>query len=361
MIITVPMPKPHPVLIDSSTVEIGLPITPLARLRMFSPNEWEDFVLEWADSLHSDNQTVESCAGAGDMGRDVIVTTFYDDGTKDWDNYQCKHYNHSLHPSDIWLELGKLVYYTYIKEFTFPRRYYFVAPQGVGTKLIKLFGNANELRKQLIQNWESYCTLKITTKKKVPLDGNLLKYINKLDFAIVGYIKPTDLITQHSKTRYHIARFGGGLPVRPDASLPPDSPAPKEVVYLSKLMDAYGDHLKRGVKDLSDIEDEQSLYNHCTRSRKQFYSAESLRAFSRDYLPEGEFRKLQDEFYEGIQDELDEDHPSGYKRVCSVVKVARSLQISNHPLSSKLGQLDRAGICHQLANDKDEVQWVIKK
>jgi len=42
------------------------------------------------------------------------------------------------------------------------------------------------------------------------------------------------------------------------------------------------------------------LKDHFSESRIQFYSAESLRVFSRDTLPPGEFKKLQDEFYGGI-------------------------------------------------------------
>jgi hypothetical protein len=39
-------------------------------------------------------------------------------------------------------------------------------------------------------------------------------------------------------------------------------------------------------------------------SRLEFYSAESLRTFSRDTLPPGEFEKLQDEVHGNIRDEV---------------------------------------------------------
>ncbi len=100
------------------------------------------------------------------------------------------------------------------------------------------------------------------------------------------------------------------------------------------------------------------LKDHFSESRIQFYSAESLRVFSRDTLPPGEFKKLQDEFYGGIMDEIRSDHPDGYRRVIAVVKLARILPISAHALTKALTLLDRAGICHQLANDNDKVRWV---
>ena len=34
-----------------------------------------------------------------------------------WDNYQCKHYEKPLTPSDVWVELGKLCYYTMVGEY----------------------------------------------------------------------------------------------------------------------------------------------------------------------------------------------------------------------------------------------------
>ena len=62
-----------------------------------SSGEWEDFVLEWAHSLKAKYAAVQRCGGAGDMGRDVVA--YEVNGQVDpWDNYQCKHYDHALHP-----------------------------------------------------------------------------------------------------------------------------------------------------------------------------------------------------------------------------------------------------------------------
>ena len=357
---TLPMPRPKSIVSTASHVATGRLIPPIDRLILFSDSEWEDFVLEWADSLRSKYELVERCGGAGDKGRDVIAFTPSEAGQDVWDNYQCKHYDHPLTPTDIWLELGKLVYYTYIGEFSYPRKYFFVAPQAVGTTLANLLRRPDKLRQQLLEKWDQYCKKKITKKTEVPLDDAITEYINGLDFSIIGYLPPLRIIEQHAMTRYHVSRFGGGLPDRPDTSPPPDKPAPEELSYISKLMEAYGDHLNRDITALADIEAEHDLKEHCVDSRIQFYSAESLRSFSRDYLPPGEFRKLQDEVHEGIKDDIREDHPSGYKRLLAVVKTARGLQITSHALVSKLTIRDRGGICHQLANDKDEVRWVKK-
>ncbi len=45
------------------------------------------------------------------------------------------------------VELGKIIYYTHIKEFTVPKNYYFIASKGVGLKLQKLLANPDKLKK----------------------------------------------------------------------------------------------------------------------------------------------------------------------------------------------------------------------
>jgi hypothetical protein len=92
-------------------------------------------------------------------------------------------------------------------------------------------------------------------------------------------------------------------------------------------------------------------------ARVEFYSAEGLRTFSRDTLPPGEFEKLQDELHSGIKDDLRGEHVDGYRRVVAVVKTARTLPLTSHPLTSRIHNRDRGGICHQLAND-GKVRWV---
>ena len=86
---------------------MGQPLAPIVRLRTFSPNDWEDFTLEWATSLSSQYHTVERCGGAGDMGRDVIAFMADPKTNPNWDNYQCKHYKNALTPGDVWVELAK--------------------------------------------------------------------------------------------------------------------------------------------------------------------------------------------------------------------------------------------------------------
>jgi hypothetical protein len=361
MLKTLPLPNPPSLLgptIDS--VVGGLLIAPIDRLRYFSPIDWENFVLEWAHSLQDQYSRVDRCGGAGDMGRDVIAIPDECDPTR-WSNFQCKHYDHPLAPSDIWLELGKLVYYTYKNEFTFPTKYYFVAPQGVSTKLSKLFAKPSELKAELIEKWNNKCRLAITTIQEVLLEGDLREYIETLDFSIISYIPPLQLLDQHRTTPWHVARFGGGLPPRPIISAPPEAPADFETVYLKKIFDAYSDARGVLVRCFDDIKNDLCLAEHYKDSRIEFYSAESLRSFSRDTLPDGVFEALQDEIYSGIKDIIRGKHESGYRRLLAVIQTARTLQLISNALLPRMHNRDRGGICHQLANDRTEVKWVINE
>lgn len=354
---TVPLPSPPAPQtgVSAEVVLTGQNIPAIDRIKLFSDSQWEDFILEWADSLRDQYERVDRCGGAGDMGRDVIATV--KDGNGAWDNYQCKHYKDSLKPTDLWIELGKLAFYSKRGDYTYPRRYYFIAPQGAGTKLSNLLKKPEDLRAGLIENWDAYCRDAITSKHKVALDVNLKAYIEGLDFSIFDATPPLRIIDGHSKTRWHIARFGGGLPPRPTPATPPIQPEDTETAFVRELLNAYSDHLKRPVNSVADLAQADNLREHFGDSRLEFYSAESLRSFSRDTLPPGEFEKLQEEVQSGIMDEVRGDHPDGYRRVVAVVKTARTLPLGGHALHGRMSVRDHGGICHQLAND-GKVRWV---
>jgi hypothetical protein len=354
--VPIPQPPAPPPGLAADIVASGQLIHPEDRVKLFSDSQWELFVHEWVDSLREEYELVERCGSAGDMGRDVIATVKGSNGA--WDNYQCKHYKESLKPSEIWIELGKLAYYTLKGEYTYPRRYYFIAPQGAGTKLSNLLKKPEKLRAGLFANWDQECREKITKRELVECDAAMKAHIECLDFSIFEATPVLRIIDAHSKTRWHTARFGGGLPLRPDPLLPPALPADNETVFVGELRRAYADHLRQDVNDVEkDLVGHDDLRAHFADARIEFYSAEGLRTFSRDTLPPGEFVRLQDEVHAGIKDELRGDYADGYRRLVGVVKTARSLSLAHHSLHSRVYVRDRGGICHQLAND-GKVRWV---
>lgn len=343
--------------ITAAVVAHGPQIPPQQQLLLYSAEQWEGFVQEWAHyCLKKLYIHVQRFTGSGDRGIDVAG--FVDDQRLlgIWDNYQCKHYDHALTPGDVWSEVGKVLWYTLKGDYRAPRRYYFVAPKGAGTSLAALLANAAKLRSELIKNWDKKVRHSITKGKEVPLDAAMLMHVNAFDFSIFDAKTALQLVDDHRSTSCHAARFGGGLPPRPAAGKAPAALAATESHYVAQLLDAYAEHLGSPVPDLSALSGSARLREHFHRQREAFYHAESLRVFARDTVPAGTFESLQEDIYDGVVDTHDASHPDGYVRVCAVTKAARDLQITANALISCTKPKDRDGICHQLANE-DRLRW----
>ena len=339
---------------DPLEIVSGPSIVPTERMKLFSPSEWEGLVNEWASSL-GQYGLVERTSGAGDMGCDVIGTVDPGDPNSQWDNYQCKHYDHVLAPSDIWIELGKLCYYTSRQDYSVPRRYSFVAPRGVGGKLARLLKKPADLKASLFAEWDDKCASHITKGVTIALSDELRAHINSIDFAIFGYVPPLQLVEQHMMTRFFAVRFGLGLPPRPPSAPPPAEFHAGETRYVQQLFEAYSDNLKRTVSRPSELTDR--LGGHFSRAREAFYCAEALRNFSRDTLPDGAFDHLQDQIYDGVVDVSEGVHACGFSRVVATTTQAANMQITSSALLGRFETQDRHGICHQLAN-ADRLTWV---
>ena len=53
----------------------------------------------------------------------------------------------------------------------------------------------------------------------------------------------------------------------------------------------------------------------------------------------------------------EEDAENGFLRLKKVLDRATDLEITNNPLMSSVKVNDRKGICHHLANERDDVKW----
>lgn len=319
-----------------------------------SAEDWELFIQEWAHYLRTRYHLVQRVGGGGDEGRDVVA--FYDRPSEDerWDNYQCKHYDHPLYPSDILPEIGKLVFHIHGQAFCAPEHYYFVAPQGVGTSATKLLRTNGAIAAGLIEKWDQTIAPQISKVSPPKLTNDLRKFISTFDFSRVESLSPLTIIDGHRETPWHAHRFGGGLPERP---APPEVPTElqgHEARYVEQLNAAYLDHHGKAIPSKTF---RKKYSKHFARSREDFYWAEQLRAFSRDTLPEGAFEALQTEIESGIIDIVESEHPDGFTRLRECVKAAKTLQVVSHSLRDRIYMKDRSGICHQLANE-DRVVWV---
>ena len=350
-------PKPATCSASPDHVSSGVPIPKVMRIRTFSPDDWEDFIEEWSTNLSGAYAKVRRFGGSGDLGVDIAGFTS-ENGFQDiWDNYQCKRYGHPLRPSDIWIEIGKIVYYSFKGEYLPPRQHFFVASQGIGTSLEQLLNKPDTLKAKSRENWEKHCANKITSTEETPLTGALKTHFEAFDFSIFTSKSHMELIEGHSTTGYHAVRFGGGLPLRPDPATPPETPAETESRYVRQLLDAYGDQLGTPMSDPGALDVHGPMKRDFLRQRERFYHAESLRNFARDTVPEGTFAALQEEVHHSVIDICEGRHPDGFERMRATLIQAAALSITANPLSSVTKKQDCQGICHQLAN-ADRLTWV---
>ena len=337
------------------------PISHEKRLEIMSEDEWEDVTLEYADALNSNSKYIKifKLAGAGDKGRDIAALYSEPLERGKWDCYQCKHYGSPLSLSQILLEFGKLCFYTFINEWPLPQKYFFVSPKGLGPELTDILTKPehDKIRDRLISKWDTDC------KSLCKLTSELKDYINSFDFSIVSFIPQQDIIKTLHNSRWGTIRFGGGLPIRPQNPPLPALSVEQEqkLLYIQALIDAYNDHLKRNDITLDNLNTESSKsFEHLLRSRKAFHSAEALKRFSREFTPPETFDALLKEIETGIIDIVDWPQYTGYERVLKVVAQAKNLPLTVSLLDSRISSLDREGMCHHLANEKNRVKWVKK-
>ncbi|MDK2750073.1 MAG: hypothetical protein KYX60_05220 [Halomonas meridiana] len=352
------LPNPQQGLYNSEHVGSGIPIPKTQRVQLFSADEWEEFTEEWASSLRSSYNCVKRFAGAGDKGLDVvgfIASNQFSDG---WDNYQCKFYDKPLTPSNVWVELGKIIYFTKCGEYTPPRKYYFVAPKQIGTKLGKLLANALKLKEELKDNWEKYCEDGITATAKIKLEGDLLAHLESFDFTIFDSVSLVRMIEQHATTPFHAVRFGGGLGTRPEPVIPPEDTVSMDHRYVRQLLSVYAQYIADDQQppDLSLLSKDDSIRNKFSRQRERFYHAESLRNFSRDTVPSGVFEALQDDIFDGVVDVCESQHACGMDRLNATMSQAANVTVDASPLTSVTRTRDKQGMCHQLVNDR-RLNW----
>jgi hypothetical protein len=106
------MPVSAGAAITQDQVIHGPAIPPQQRILLYSPEEWEQFIEEWAYyALKHRYKQVQRFGGAGDKGLDVVGLTDAKKLQGVWDNYQCKRFvGHAVYPTDAWPEIGKILW-----------------------------------------------------------------------------------------------------------------------------------------------------------------------------------------------------------------------------------------------------------
>jgi hypothetical protein len=351
----VDIPTPSGNVPSAQKVIHGKTFLPQQQILLFSAAEWEEFIKEWVHYQKTKYNKVVRLAGAGDMGIDVAGLTDAAAFDGVWDCYQCKHYDEPLTPTTALPEIGKILWYSFNKKYKAPRKYYFIAPRSCGPKLKKQLLKPADLKAHLITEWNDSCAKKLTSKE-IKLEGDFAVYVTSFDFSIFTFRPALDIIDEHRETPFHAARFGGGLPERPPALIPPAAVQDGESRYIQHLYHVYTEEIGTEILASSDLTVSPTLSSHLDRQREYFYSAESLRNFARDAVPDGTFEDLQSEVYAGVIEIEQDSHPSSMKRLNAVTQAATTLEITANGLISVTKIQDRRGICHQLAND-DRLRW----
>jgi hypothetical protein len=331
----------------------GIGLMPEQMIAAFNADQLELLVARWLiDSVDHRYARVLRRGGTGDRGRDVIAY-IHAEGKDQWDSYQCKHYAKALAPATALGEIAKLVYWVTEGAYATPRTYVFAAPKGISAQTDDLLKNHEQLRTRLRADW--------------PNVGKALCPIAEISSAIEAFVFPDfeaataeRIVTELKGTPIYPVLFGGGLTrPRPPDKIPPESIATNEVGYIAELLAAYADHRPDDqINTAGDALAHATYGTHLRLSRRQFYCAESLCEFSKDVLAyPDDYASLRNEIHDGIQTTLIKDHANGYDRVRAACEHATAVQVSDHPLRGELRAADRAGMCHQLANDGD-VHWV---
>ena len=350
------IPKPKKITVIDTTGDTRVPYE---RIKSYDDTEFELFIREWVTSLDGKYQ-VRGFGGAGDKGRDVVAK----DSSGNYYYYQCKHYDHALNPSDMWPEFGKLVYYTYKGDIVRPIEYYIMAPHDIGATLNDLINNPHKINEQLIEKWDSNCKSKITSKDIV-MTPEFKKYISDFDFGIIITKSMLEVVEEHRKTAFYAFRFGGGLTVKRELRISvPEKLNTIETVYVTKFLEAVSELQRETITTVDQLNEKYPKYAQVLKvNRERFYSAENLKLFASKYLLSDEyFKDLCDDIYYAIYDYFVKDYPLGMDRLNDVMSNVVKIDL-RHNLLSKYDLVrpqDRQGICHQLANVKEDISWIIK-
>lgn len=352
--VLVDLPDPAPV--TALPTLSGPAFTPQQILFFYSPDEWEDFILEWASVLKESYVETKRLGGSNDHGVDVAAFKTNNGFEGPWDCYQGKHYADSLVPSDAHPEMLKIFIGVLENQFQMPDVYYFVAPKGCGGTLDRLLSKPTELRQKFLAELDKSkgCAASLDSERR----EEVRVLAEKTDFSIFRSMKLLDALETHRKTPYYVARFGGPLPSRPPNQPPPEDFGDDETPYVTQLVDVYAER-STSEKITKDTVASHPIHGrHFKRQRIAFFSADALYRHTRDAVPEGTFQALQDDIHAGVVEAAEAEYPTGMERLTAVLTVATHVQLDAHAALLSVSRVDdRKGICHRLANE-GRLSWV---
>lgn len=329
-------------------------------LRTMNDNTYEELVASWAYWCLKDNdgrkyEDVMRIGGTGDRGIDVIA--YYNQKENICDIYQCKHYNHPIRRSDVIAEIGKFMYYMSTGAIPVPESYYLMAPQGIGSHFMQIYGNATKLKKDIIDNWDKDIADNIEEDKQHLFEGRVKEFVEGFDYTRFKLFSPDRFLQQivESEKRFVYFQYFGYHKeyLRKIVKSKPTELDDYEKVYITHLLNAYND-----VKDVTGVDMDTvagtTFGKHFEYARDQFWLAESIKKMSEENCPgdTDEFGELKDDMDAHVQDTYEEEYEDAFKRVKAVTDKATSMPLkANRIVSGELGTRERKGLCYHLSNE----------
>ena len=324
---------------------------------LMDDEELEKFCRAWTEKK-TGYVEVKRCGSTGDMGRDVVG--FLTDKRHDdaWDNYQCKQYRKGVSRSQGLLAIGKVLYWASQGHFTPPRNFYFVAPKGLARRLELLIDKPSELKKSLIDEWDSICANSITKKAPIPLDAKIKAIIDAYDFKNVRTVTIDDLIDDPAVKPLLIEKFGADPGQYPPATVPTDVQG-TEMRYIEELVVAYGERAKMAFADHDAVLADADHGSDLRRQRERFFEAEAFQKFYRDNTSTRVISGFRKDVQFGVVDRWNASAADTLARVEAVMELAGTV-IPAGPLAKYAHVPVKQGMCHHFVND-GEMSWKKKQ
>lgn len=336
---------------------IGAPqLKPKQYISFYSPDEWEEFVAEWALVLSQFYHQVQRPGGSNDRGLDVVALLSPAGVDGVWDCFQCKHYDQALVPSDAFPEMLKIMHGVVDGAYSYPRRYRFLAPRGCGPTLTRLLMSPSALKEGFLK-WLDTQSCPIWSLSEV-VQARIRDLAAAADYEVFKAEDIEDVLTVHRRSPYHVTRFGSSISRTLRPAVPPQDVDPeRESVYVRKLIEIYNERGETQRSVAAEFASDAFCGPHLTRQREAFFSAEDLRLVAREQVPEEVFTALQEDVYDCVVEVEQMEHSSGLQKLHDVLSAATGAQLNSNPLIQITRPRDLKGVCHQLAN-VDKLNWV---
>jgi hypothetical protein len=191
--------------------------------------------------------------------------------------------------------------------------------------------------------------------EKHTLSGDLGAYVQAYDFTSFTFATLEEVLDGHRKTAYWASRFSGELPL-PNPGVTPDVIAPKETVYVTKLLDVYAEKTGAPIGCTDDLAAHIEWQDDLQKQRVRFYDAEAFMATYRDQTEPGTIESFADEIMDAIDPAL-AMASSAHSRLSTALSAAGQAAPAS-VLAPRAKIRVKQGVCHQLAN-ADRVTWKI--